>query len=59
MKNPRYNIITGRIDSTTYAEMQDALKGKSVSRWLADAVAEKIRNDRQNEIDMAIRAKGY
>lgn len=59
MKVPRYNVITGRVDDVTFSNMLAALKGKSVSRWIAEAVAEKLRNDKQNEIDTAVRAKGY
>lgn len=55
----RYNNVSTRIDDATYKAMQAALGDKSRALWIAEAIAEKLRNDRQNDIDAAVRAAGF
>lgn len=43
--NPRYNILSCRVDDNLRRELDHALGGRSVQDFLHDAIREKIRND--------------
>ena len=54
-ENPRYNILTTRVDDWTLAELRERLAGTSISIYLAAALEEKITRDRQIAVDDFLR----
>lgn len=47
--NPRYNIVSTRLDDHLRAEVTTWLDGRSLSDYLHAAIEEKVARDRQHE----------
>jgi len=57
-QNPRYNILTLRVDDYTLSDLQGRLNGISVSSYVNAALEEKITRDRQASMDTYLKNIG-
>lgn len=53
-ENPRYNVLFCRASDCERAEIEEALGRRTVNDFLLEAALEKVRRDRQRDIDYAL-----